>query len=414
METRNENSLGLGLLRQPATVIFGPGQRREIPTLARRLGTTALICTDRRMLSEQACLDLQSGLEAAGMRVIAYGDVRPDLPRTDIQTAVDALAGEDIDVLIGLGGGSCMDFAKVMGILLNSPSDVREIFGENLVAGPGLPVITVPTTGGTGAESTCIAVVNDEDKGVKVGAASAFMEAVATVIDPELTLTAPSALTAATAVDALSHLIEAYTATAKNPSSQDMKDHLYVGKNVLTDVWAEKGLELIGRGIPALAENLGSLEARTDVMLAAYCAGLAINTAGTAGCHALQSPIGALTGTSHGYGVGALLPYVMRYNLPARIPEFARLGKLLGVQATGNEETDARAAIEKVESLVVTIGAPNDLSKLGMTERDVPAVAEAAVASTRLIANNPLPLPVPIMEEILLRGVRGDLNWWDT
>jgi alcohol dehydrogenase class IV len=351
-------------------------------------------------------------MEDAGMRVIAYGDVRPDLPRADIQSAVQKLADEKIDVIIGLGGGSCMDFAKVMGILLQAPGDVRDIFGENVVSGPGLPVITVPTTGGTGAEATCISVVHDEDRGVKVGVASAYMEAVATVIDPEFTLTAPPGLTAATAADALSHLVESYTAYAKNPTSDDIRNHLYVGKNLLTDVWVEHGLKLIAQGIPALAENLSDLNARTEVMLAAFCGGMGINTTGTAGCHALQSPLSALTGTSHGFGVGALLPYVMRYNLPARVPEFARLGELIGADRGNTTLESAQYAVEQVEWLVSTIGAPTDLGALGMTETDVPDVAEAAAVSTRLIANNPRPLPAEVMEEILLRGVRADRSWW--
>lgn len=412
MESHNENTLGLGLLRQPGAVVFGPGQRRELPSLTQRYGSTVLICTDERMLAEPACIDLQSALEDIGMRVIAYGDVRPDLPRADIQSAVQRLADEKIDVIIGLGGGSCMDFAKVMGILLQTPGDVRDIFGENVVSGPGLPVITVPTTGGTGAEATCISVVHDEDHGVKVGVASAYMEAVATVIDPEFTLTAPRGLTAATATDALSHLVESYTAYAKNPTSDDIRKHLYVGKNLLTDVWVEHGLRLIADGIPALAENLSDLNARTEVMLAAFCGGMGINTTGTAGCHALQSPLSALTGTSHGFGVGALLPYVMRYNLPARVPEFARLGELIGADRGNTTLQNAQHAIEKVEWLVSAIGAPTDLAALGMTETDVPDVAEAAASSTRLIANNPRPLPTEVMEEILLRGVRGDRSWW--
>lgn len=412
MESHNENTLGLGLLRQPGTVVFGPGQRRELPSIAKRYGSTVLICTDERMLAEPMCIDLQSALETSGMRVVVYGNVRPDLPRADIQTATRKLAREKIDVIIGLGGGSCMDFAKVMGILLLSPGDVRDIFGENVVSGPGLPVITVPTTGGTGAEATCISVVHDEEKGVKVGVASAYMQALATVIDPEFTLTAPEGLTAATATDALSHLVESYTAYAKNPTSDDIRDHLYVGKNLLTDVWAERGLKLISDGIPALAKDLTDLNARTNVMLAAFCGGMGINTTGTAGCHALQSPLSALTGTSHGFGVGALLPYVMRYNLPARIPEFASLGELVGADSGSTALESAQHAVEKVEWLVSTIGAPTDLGALGMTEADVAGVAKAAAASTRLIANNPRPLPAEIMEEILLRGVRGDRSWW--
>lgn len=413
MEQHNHNHSNLGLLRQPDTVVFGPGQRREIPSLAARYGSTVLICTDERMSGELACKELIHELESTGQKAVVYTDISPDLPRNDLRKATAELANQEIDVVIGLGGGSCMDFAKVLAVLLVQPGDVRELFGQNRVQQPGLPVITVPTTGGTGAEATCISVVLDEETAAKVGVASPFLEPVATVIDPELTLTAPKGLTAATGTDALSHLIEAYTGRAKNPSSEDIRDHLYVGKNLLTDIWAEHGLRVMGRSLPALARDLTDLQARTDVMLGAFCAGMAINTAGTAGCHALQAPIGALTHTPHGFGIGALLPYLMRYNLPARVPEFARMGELLGDATTGTELQRAQQAVERVEELVAELGSPTDLSELGMTEADVPQMAESAMASTRLIDNNPRPITVEVAEEILRRGVRGDRSWWE-
>ena len=293
---------------------------------------------------------IAEALEAHGLTVHLFSHTAPDLPRENIVEAVAQFAGQQIDVVIGLGGGSCLDMAKVTAVMLARGGDVREIYGENVIEGPGVPVIAVPTTGGTGAEVTCISVVFDADKGMKVGVASPYLEAHAAVIDPELTLTCPPGLTAATGADALSHLIEAFTGRAKNPTAQQIHQHLYVGKNVLTDMYCRYGLGLLNTSLERIIENPGDLAGRSDTMMAAYCAGMAINTAGTAGAHAIQSPIGALTHTPHGLGVGALLPYVMRFNLPTRVAEFAEIGRVLGVATAGSPELDqARAGIERVD-----------------------------------------------------------------
>lgn len=409
-----DNVIGLGLLRQPKAVFFGPGQRRQLPYIVAPLGRSVLICTDERMATTAEFEEIQTQLEAGGVSVSVYALVEPDLPRSNVLELQEEFADAGIEVVIGIGGGSCVDMAKVAALVLAHGGDIRDYYGENLVPGPVLPVVTVPTTGGTGAEVSCISVVFDADRGVKIGVASAFLEAHTAVVDPELTLTCPPGLTAATGADALSHLIETFTDRAKNPTPEEIDKHLYVGKNVLTDIYCRAGLELLNGSLERLVADPSDLQARSDTMLAALCGGMALNTAGTASAHAIQSPIGHLTGTAHGLGVGALLPYVMRFNLPVRIQEFAELARILHVEdAQASTLENAKAAILRVEQLLEALGVPLNLEALGVQSEDIEHIAEQAMLSSRLIANNPRELTKQAITSILQRAYANDRSWWD-
>lgn len=410
---RTENDIHLGLLRQPGTVLFGPGQRRHVPALAAGYGTRVLVVTDARMAATDELGELIAAMGAAGLEVCVFDASEPELPRENIEAAAAKHRDSGIEVIVGVGGGSCLDLAKVTAVVLAHDGDVRDYYGQFLVPGPGIPVITVPTTGGTGAEATCIAVVFDGELGMKVGVASPYLEPTAAVVDPELTLTCPPGLTAATGADALSHLVESFTDRAKNPDNTALATTLYVGKNLLTDQFCRTGIRLLGRSLRAVVADGSDLAARTDVMMAAYCAGMAINTAGTAAAHAIQSSVGALTHTAHGFGVAALLGSVMRFNLPARVPEFAQIGQLLGVE---DPDAPVRARAEggviAVESLLADIGAPTDLTTLGLNPADFGFVADQALAATRLTANNPRELTRDAVLAILEHAHAGDRTWW--
>lgn len=407
------NELGVGLLRQPSMVLFGPGQRRQIARVVQGLAERVLVVTDARMAASAEFVRIVEEIQQQGVSVSVYDGTEPDLPRRNVVDVVERFGGSAIEAIVGIGGGSCMDLAKVASVVLRHGGDVRDYYGQFLVPGPGIPVITVPTTGGTGAEVTCISVVFDEEQGMKVGVASPHLEAHAAIIDPELTLTCPAGLTAASGADALSHLIESFTGRAKNPDADQLAGTLYAGKNVLADVYARTGLALLNNSLPAVAADPSDLAARSDTLFGAYCAGMAINTAGTAGAHAIQSPIGGLTHTPHGFGISALLPYVMRYNLPARIPEFAEIGRILGASdASDPLEIQARSAILRIETILETLGAPLDLRSLGLEPKDFGFVAKQAMLATRLTANNPRDLSAESVVSILERGYDGDRSWW--
>lgn len=404
----------LGILRQPKTVLFGPGQRHQLPHIVSSIAEHLLVTTDARMATTAEFLEIVDAIRAAGVEVSIYAEAEPDLPREDVVAVVERFGATQIDAILGIGGGSCMDLAKVVSVVLANGGDVRDYYGEFLVPAPGVPVITVPTTGGTGAEVTCISVVFDTEKGMKVGVASPFLEAHTAVIDPELTLSCPPGLTAATGADALSHLIEAFTDRVKTPTPEEIAGKLYIGKNPLTDIYCRNGLVLLGSSLEAIAADPSDLDARSATMLAAYSAGMAINTAGTAGAHAIQGAIGNLTHTPHGFGISALLPYVMRFNLPVRVEEFAEIGRLLGAADPSSPSIDqAHAGITRVEEILATLGAPLDLKTLGLSPDDFGFVADQAMLATRLTANNPRELTRELVVAVLERAYAGDRSWWE-
>ena len=219
---------------------------------------------------------------------------------------------------------------------------------------------------------------------------------------------------AATAADALSHLVEAFTARAKNPTPEEIDTKLYVGKNRLTDLFAGHGLALLNTSLARVIDSPTDITARADVMFAAYCAGMAINTTGTAGAHAIQSPMATHCDAPHGFGVGALLPYIMRFNLPSRVEAFAEMGRIFGVaQASQSLVEQAHAAIRRIEALLEKARAPLDLKSIGLKPEQFEAIAEQAMQATRLLANNPRALTRQAVVAILQKGYEGDRSWWE-
>lgn len=404
----------LGLVRQPKTVLFGPGQRRQLGRCARGFGTSVLIVTDKRMATTDNFMAMMSDLEDHGLSVAVFDQALPDLPRKNVMEVTAAHGQGSIDVIVGIGGGSCMDLAKAVSVVLAHGGDVRDYFGEFAVPGPCVPIITIPTTGGTGAEVTSLSIIYDDEKQMKMAIADAHITPFIALIDPELTLTCPPGLTAATAADAVSHLIEAFTAKPKNPSADQIAREIYVGKNRITDMFCLQGLKLMNRSLTKVIAAPSNLDARSDVMFAAYCAGMAINTTGTAAAHAIQSPMASVGHTPHGVGVGALLPYVMRFNLPYCIAEFAEIGRVLGVaDNTASELDQAKSGITHIEALLETAGIPLEIASLGIGPAHFKQIATSSVKATRLVLNNPAPMTIDSVTALLTRAVSGDRSWWD-
>jgi len=407
------NELGLGLVRQPRTVLFGPGQRRQLPRIVKPLATEVLVVTDERMATTPEFGEMLAALRSAEIVAHVYDRALPDLPRSNVSDAVERFQGKKIEAVIGIGGGSCLDLAKAVATVLANGGDVADYFGEFKVPRPALPIITIPTTGGTGAEVTSLAIVFDEQRQMKMAIADANIEPHTAIIDPELTLSCPPGLTAATAADALSHLVEAYTARPKNPSPEQIASQIYVGKNRITDLFCSEGLRMMNRSLARVVESPSNLQARSDVMFAAYCAGMAINTTGTAAAHAIQSPMAAFGHTPHGFGVGALLPYVMRFNLPYATAEFAEMARILSVASDSGSELDmAKAAIERIEAMLAAVGTPLDLAAIGIRHEHFDQIAKASITATRLVLNNPAPMTIQSVTAVLERGVAADRSWW--
>ena len=395
-------------LRLPREVLFGTGQRHALGKVAAGLGTRALVCTDARLAGEAVFAQMMALLEAEGLTVLVDASVEPDVPRESCTRVANAARDFAPDLVIGIGGGSCLDLAKTVALLLRHGGSPEDYYGEGKVPGPIVPVIAVPTTAGTGSEVTPVAVLSDPDRAMKVGISSAHLIPAAAICDPELTLTCPAGLTAIAGADALTHAIEAYTATRREPTPMLAQERVFLGKSALTDHFALLCIELLGKSLERAWSHGRDIDARADVMLGALCAGMAFGTAGTAAAHAIQYPIGTLTHTAHGLGVACMLPYVMTYNRSYALPEFANIGRALG--AEGDEASLADAAIERVRALFERIGIPTTLDALGLEHDKLDWTCEQAMTIARLIDNNPRPLDATAMKRLVSAAYSGKLQ----
>ena len=396
-------------LRLPREILFGAGQRQALPAVARKLGQRALICTDARLAATDGFAELVAALRAASVDVRVDDGVLPDLPLDSAARCADAARDFRPDMVVGIGGGSCLDMAKCVSLLLTHGGALQDYYGEFKVPGPVLPVIAVPTTAGTGSEVTPVAVVGDPERTLKIGISSPHLIPAVAVCDPELTLTCPRGLTAIAGADAMTHAIEAFTAARKAPTAALAQENVFIGKSALSDQFALYAIRLLGRSLEKAVADGGDAQARADVMMGALAAGCAFGTAGTAAAHAVQYPAGALTDTAHGMGVAAMLPYVMSYNRPAAASALAEVGAALGLPATGNTDERADAAIREVARLFAAIGIAPTLAALGLAADQLDWTAEQAIGIQRLIKNNPRPIDAPGMRRLVQAAYDGDL-----
>ncbi|WP_375599112.1 iron-containing alcohol dehydrogenase [Devosia sp. Naph2] len=398
-----------GVVRAPYNLVFGAGQRVALPNYAKAHGKSALLVTDERMAGEPAFAEMRQGVEAAGLAVSVFSGTLPELPAACLAAGVDAGRAAGADLIIGVGGGSCMDAAKIIALLLAHGGEIADYYGEYKVPGPVLPLIALPTTAGTGSEVTPVAVVSDKNRAVKVGIASPYLIPHTAICDPELTYGCPPGLTAVSGADALTHAIEAFTTARRVPTGVTVHEHVFLGKNVLSDLYALEAIRLIGGSLSRAVRDSADHAARADMMLGATLAGLAFGTAGTAAAHAIQYPVGALTHTAHGLGVAAVMPYVMEFNQPMATAPMADIATALGLPVDGLTQAQrAAAAVDGVAALFAEIGIPPNIKALGMSEDKLGWTAEQALAATRLIKNNPRPLDAQSMAMLVAAAYRGD------
>jgi alcohol dehydrogenase len=372
-------------------VLFGNGQRHALGRVAAALGRRALICTDERFAGTPEMAGLLAALESAGVRVQVFDRTQPDLPVEGVYECVAAHRAFQPDTIVGLGGGSCLDMAKLVSLLLAHGGEAADYYGEYKVPGPTIPVIALPTTSGTGSEVTPVAVLADSARDLKVGVSSPHLIPHTAICDPELTLTCPRGLTAIAGADALTHAIEALTAVRRSPDPDIAQTRVFVGKNAFSDQQALIAIRALASYLPRAVEDGSDLHARGQVMAAALAAGLAFGVAGTAAAHAIQYPIGALTHTAHGAGVATLMPYVMDFNAPACAADYADISR-----AMGDTETDpgrlAANAPRHVYELFARIGIPATLEGLGVRADQLDWIAGQSLLAARLVTNNPRPL----------------------
>ena len=397
-------------IRLPKEILFGKGQRFALPSVAKKLGQRALICTDERFAGTSIFAELVAALNAASIETLVHDRVLPDVPRDTVALCVEEARSFEPDMVIGIGGGSCLDMAKCAALLLSHGGSLSDYYGEFKVPGPTMPIIAVPTTAGTGSEVTPVAVISDPDRTLKVGISSPYLIAAAAICDPELTMSCPPGLTAVAGADALTHAIEAFTAARRGADPLLPQNHVFIGKSELTDYFALLAIKLLGRSLETACKDGLNEDARADVMMGALAAGCAFGTAGTAAAHAVQYPAGALTHTAHGLGVATMMPYVMNYNRSASMTEMAEIGQALGLDSTSRTKQEmAEAAIEEIRRLFQAIGITPTLADLGLTADKLDWTAEQALSIDRLIKNNPRPFDIDAMKRLVRAAYDGDL-----
>jgi alcohol dehydrogenase len=398
-------------VRLPREILFGKGQRKALPAIAARHGSRAFLCTDERLSRTPEFVEILAGLKAASIETLVYDKTLPDVPRDSVTTCIAGAKAFRPDMVIGIGGGSCLDMAKCAALLLSHGGRLQDYYGEFKVPGPTLPLIAVPTTAGTGSEVTPVAVISDPDRTLKVGISSPHLIAAVALCDPDLTATCPPSLAAVAGADALTHAIEAFTASRRGTDADLPQKHVFIGKSALTDHFALLAIKLLGRSLETACGDSSNEAARADVMMGALAAGCAFGTAGTAAAHAVQYPVGALTHTAHGAGVATMLPYVMRYNLPAATSEIAEIGVALGLPQQGRDTDQlADATIKEVARLFSAIGITRTLADLGLPEDRIDWTAEQALGIDRLIKNNPRPFDLQAMRRLVRAAYDGDIS----
>lgn len=373
-------------------LVFGWGAAGQLPGLIQRHGYRRILIVTDRVLAANGIVDrIRIPLVNAGLDVHVFDGGEPE-PSVDsaIRTLEDARRYKP-DAIVGLGGGSNMDLAKVTAAAYSHEGTPSDYFGWDRVPGPVTPLICVPTTSGTGSEVSHAAVLTDTQNAIKVSTLSNYLRPAIALVDPELTLSCPAKVTADSGIDALTHAIEACTAVDfQQMPLKENETAAYEGRTPLGECLAEKAISLIGRHLETAVREPSHREAREGMSLAATLAGMAFSNCAVAVVHALEYPMGGQLHVSHGAGNGLLLPFVMRFNLPERVTTFARIATLLGEDTAGQSEAvAAELAISAVEKLKRAVGIPERIRDIGGREEQLPRFAAKAFAIKRLMMVNP-------------------------
>lgn len=364
-----------------SSLVCGVDAVTELPAMLKGLGVSkALVVTDPGLLNTGIVSRVCEFLDAAGMAFTVYSDVQADPPEAVVLSAAEFARDETINGVIGLGGGSSLDVAKLISVLAASDHDIaqtlKSIYGVDLIKGARLPLIQVPTTAGTGSEVTPISIVTTGET-QKTGIVSKRLLPDFAILDAKLTVGLPAQVTAATGVDAMVHAIEAYTSKSK--------------KNVYSDMLARQALQMLSSNIRTAVSDGANIQARQEMLLGSMLAGQAFANAPVAAVHALAYPLGGHFHLPHGLSNSLVLPPVLRFNAQSVPSLYAQL--LEFVNPDSNLNTDAARCegfIEELESIIDDVGLPKTLRECGIGRQDLPNLASDAMLQQRLLVNNPV------------------------
>lgn len=348
---------------------FGAGCRKELPAAMQRLGLKkALVCSDKGLIKVGTTAMVTDVLTEAGIPFEIYSEIKPNPTVTNVKQGVKAFKASGADCLVAIGGGSSMDTAKAIGIVVNNPefADVVSLEGCAPTKNKTVPIIALPTTAGTGAEVTINYVIIDEAKQKKMVCVDPNDIPAVAIVDPELMYSLPKGLTAATGMDALTHAIEGY---------------ITKGAWVMSDMYELQAIKMIAENLPLAVEEPRNPVGREGMALAQYIAAQAFSNVGLGLVHGMAHPMGSLFDVPHGVANALLLPTIMEFNKPCCIKKFGVIAQTMGVDTTGmTEDEAAQAAVDAVKALSIRVGIPQHMSELGIKASDIDALADQALA----------------------------------
>lgn len=365
----------------PTKVIFGPGRLDEIGKEAKQIGSKAILVTGRRAMRKFGITErVEKLLKAAGVAIVPYEKAQPNPTVATVDTGAKIVIEEKCDLVIGLGGGSAIDTAKGIAIVATQggsiwdymeagkkPEEVKEITSKTL------PIIAIPTTSGTGTETSLYAVVTNTESKLKEGTGSPYLFPKVSIIDPELLVSMPPELTAYTGMDAFGHALEGYTSKFAN---------------MATDNLATEALRLISASLRKAYRDGKNLKARADIAWGAALSGMVISQVDANLCHAMSHPLSAHYDIAHGLAVGLLTPVTMEYNIDALPDKYINVAKIMGEEIKELPKKEAaKLAVKAVRRLLNDIGFPKGFKKIGVEERDLEKLAQDTLLMGALTTN---------------------------
>jgi alcohol dehydrogenase class IV len=364
------------ILLQPPRVIFGNGCAQNCVELFAQRGAKRILLVTSKSVRPQIEF-LMDAFKKANCEIVETQFVPAEPALEFFESVLQNARDAKIDSVLGIGGGSALDIAKLIAALAQSSQKISEIFGVNFLQSRKLFLVCLPTTAGTGSEVSPIAVLLDEAEELKKGVVSPHLIPDAAFIDPLLTISVPPEITAATGLDALTHCIEAFANKFAHP---------------ITDNFALRGIKLISENLLRAVHDGKNLEARAALALGSFYGGLCLGPVNTAAVHALSYPLGGKFHVAHGISNAILLPEVLKFNLSSAPERYAEVAVAAGIERNGSLSKTADLGIEKISQLSRDCGVPQKLSELKISREAIPTMAKAAIQVQRLLKNNLRPL----------------------
>ncbi len=375
-------------------LVAGAGCLARLGELARELGATrALLVTDQGIVAAGHAARVRQALEGAGLAVSLYDQARENPSTKDVDACLAVAKAGNVDLIVGLGGGSSMDTAKGCNFLLTNGGQMRDYWHTHAATKPLLPLIAIPTTAGTGSECQSYALIADEATHQKMACGDSKAMARIALLDPTLTVTQPRRVTACTGLDAIGHAVETFVTIKRNPVS-----HLF----------AREAFALLNANFPVVLDRPEDLAARGAMQLGAAYAGLAIENSMLGAAHACANPLTAQFGVIHGQAVATMLPIVVRYNAadPVAAALYAELAVHAGLCAAGNVDAAVSSLVRRLDDLLKLAGLPKDLATSGVTVAALDALADNA-ATQWTGTFNPRAVKAPEFRELYRRALGG-------